>query len=64
MLEELMNKIDEDFYKENYYYLSITEPESFAKIVAIEFADKYGTYLLQGGIMSATTYNETYKTKQ
>jgi hypothetical protein len=63
MLEEFMNKIDEDFYKENNYYLSITEPESFAKIVAIEFADKYGTYLLQGGTMSATTYNETFKSE-
>jgi hypothetical protein len=63
MLEELMNKIDEDFYKENNYYLSITDPKSFAKILAIKFADKYGTYLLQGGIMSAATYNETFKSE-
>jgi hypothetical protein len=63
MLEELMNKIDEDFYKENNYYLSITDPKSFAKIVSIEFADKYGTYLLQGGIMSVVTYNETFKSE-
>jgi len=26
----------------------------------IEFADEYGTYLLQGGTMSAVTYNETF----
>jgi hypothetical protein len=24
------------------------------------FADEYGTYLLQGGTMSAVTYNETF----
>jgi hypothetical protein len=29
----------------------------------LEFADKYGTYLLQGGTMSATTYNETFKSE-
>jgi hypothetical protein len=29
----------------------------------IDFADKYGTYLLQGGTMSATTYNETFKSE-
>jgi len=29
----------------------------------IEFADEYGTYLLQGGTMSAVTYNETYESK-
>jgi hypothetical protein len=27
----------------------------------IDFADDYGTYLLQGGIMSAIIYQETYK---
>jgi hypothetical protein len=63
MEEKIMNKIDEDFYKENNYYLSITDPKSFAEKVAIEFANEYGTFLLQGGIMSATTYNETFKSK-
>lgn len=29
----------------------------------IDFADKYGTYLLQGGIMSAAAYNETFKSE-
>lgn len=29
----------------------------------IYFADKYGTYLLQGGIMSAAAYNETFKSE-
>ena len=38
MVEKIMNKIDEDFYKENNYYLSITDPKSFAEKVAIEFA--------------------------
>jgi len=61
MIEKIMNKIDEDFYKENNYYLSITDPKSFAKKVAIEFADEYGTYLLEGATMSAATYNEIFK---
>ena len=29
----------------------------------IEFADEYGTYLIKGGTMSATSYNETYGSK-
>ena len=33
MVEKIMNKIDEDFYKENNYYLSITDPKSFAEKV-------------------------------
>ena len=36
-IEEIINKVDEDFYKENSYYLSYTEPEKFAKQVAINF---------------------------
>ena len=36
--EEIANKIDEDFYKENFYYLSLTNPQEFAEKVAIEFA--------------------------
>lgn len=36
--EEIANKIDEDFYKENSYYLSLTSPQEFAEKVAIEFA--------------------------
>jgi hypothetical protein len=27
----------------------------------IDFANEYGTYLLQGGTMTAGTYNETFK---
>lgn len=37
-VKELVNKIDEDFYKKNSYYLSKTEPETFAIQVALEFA--------------------------
>jgi len=29
----------------------------------IDFADDYGTYLLQGGTMSASSYNETFKSE-
>lgn len=35
--EELITKIDEDFYKKHSYYQSQNEPESFAKTVAIAF---------------------------
>mgnify|MGYP003609893396 CR=1 FL=1 len=37
-IEQLIDKIDDAFYKENDYYLSETAPETFAEIVAIEFA--------------------------
>ncbi len=36
--EELINKIDEDFYAKHSYYLSISNPVLFAKTIAIEFA--------------------------
>lgn len=36
-IEEIINKVDEYFYKENSYYLSNSEPEKFAKQVAINF---------------------------
>jgi hypothetical protein len=37
-IEELIEKLDEDFYKKNSYYESLTSPETFAKRVALEFA--------------------------
>ncbi len=36
-LQEICDLIDENFYKENNYYLSINNPEEFAKQVALEF---------------------------
>ena len=39
------------------------EAKKMEKQEKIEFADKYGTYLLQGGIMSAVSYNETFKSE-
>jgi len=36
--EELIDKIDEDFYAKHSYYLSISSPVLFAKTIAIEFA--------------------------
>jgi hypothetical protein len=70
MLEKLMNKIDEDFYKENNYYLSITEPESFAKIVAIEFAKLHVEAALKAASEKVTTNEDvaifaegTYRTQ-
>ena len=37
-VEELINKIDDEFYEKNSYYLSISNPNLFAKTIAIEFA--------------------------
>ena len=37
-LDEIITKVDEDFYKANSYYQSLTKPESFAIQVALEFA--------------------------
>ena len=36
-LQEICDSIDENYYKANNYYLSINEPEEFAKRVALEF---------------------------
>jgi hypothetical protein len=38
----------------------IKQAKAMEKEQIIEFADEYGTYLLQGGTMSAVTYNETF----
>ena len=36
-LQKLIKEIDESYYKKNNYYLSINEPEEFAKQVALRF---------------------------
>jgi len=36
-LKKLIEQIDEDYYKSNSYYLSLTDPKEFAKRVALEF---------------------------
>jgi hypothetical protein len=38
----------------------LEQAKEMEKEQIIEFADEYGTYLLQGGTMSAVTYNETF----
>ncbi len=40
--------------------LLIEQAKEMEKEQIIEFADEYGTYLLQGGTMSAVTYKETF----
>lgn len=37
-IKELIDKVDSEFYKENNYYLSITNPEIFTQTVAKIFA--------------------------
>ena len=41
----------------------IKQAKAMEKEQIIDFADKYGTYLLKGGTMSAATYNETFKSE-
>jgi hypothetical protein len=41
----------------------IQQAKEMEKEQIIDFADKYGTYLIQGGTMSAGTYNETFKSE-
>ena len=36
-IQEICDLIDENYYEANNYYLSINEPEEFAKRVALEF---------------------------
>ena len=45
------------------YISELEKSKEMEKQEKIDFADKYGTYLLQGGIMSAATYNETFKSE-
>jgi hypothetical protein len=42
---------------------AIQQAKEMEKEQIIEFADEYGTYLIKGGTMSATSYNETYGSK-
>ena len=52
-IQEICDLIDENFYKENNYYLSINAPEEFAKQVALEF----GKQCFEAGRDSKKIYN-------
>ena len=52
-IQEICDLIDENFYKENNYHLSITDPEEFAKQVALEF----GKQCFEAGRDSKKIYN-------
>jgi len=52
-LDKICEEIDEEFYKENSYYLSITEPEEYAKQVALRF----GKMCFEAGRDSKKIYN-------
>jgi len=45
------------------WQIAFEHAKEMEKLNIIDFADEYGTYLLQGGSMSATTYNATFKNK-
>jgi hypothetical protein len=55
------------FYNEDNisdYVLRIFEQaKEMEKEQIMDFANEYGTYLLQGGTMTAGTYNETFKSE-
>jgi len=54
---------DEIEFRRNEIEFLINKAKQMEKQRMIDFADKYGTYLLQGGTMSAGTYNETFKSE-
>ena len=53
-VEELINKIDDEFYEKNSYYLSISNPNLFAKTIAIEFAKLHVEAALKEASETAT----------
>ena len=53
-VEELINKIDDEFYEKNSYYLSISNPDLFAKTIAIEFAKLHVEEALKEASETAT----------
>ena len=63
-VEWAINEIQSNWYDYEYGDLDmddvIEQAKEMEKEQIIEFADEYGTYLLQGGTMSAVTYNETF----
>ena len=54
-IQEICDLIDENFYKENNYHLSITDPEEFAKQVALEFGKQCFEAALNGKLVSLET---------
>lgn len=58
-VKELIDKIDEDFYKKNSYYLSISNPEKFAKTIAIKFAKLHVEAALKAATEKGKTSNGT-----
>lgn len=54
-IQEICDLIDENFYKENNYYLSINNPEEFAKQVALEFGKQCFDAALNGKLVSFET---------
>jgi hypothetical protein len=62
LVKELYEKFEMKGDGKVFDYL-LEEAKEMEKQRMLEFADKYGTYLLQGGTMSATTYNETFKSE-
>ncbi len=56
--EELINKIYDEFYETNGYYLRISNPEIFAKTIAIEFAKLHVEAALKAASENAETEEE------
>lgn len=65
-VEFLEQELDKNFEIRGNSFLFdkiLKQAKEMYKQEKIDFADKYGTYLLQGGIMSAAAYNETFKSE-
>jgi hypothetical protein len=57
-LEKLIEQIDENYYKINNYYLSITHSEEFAKRVALEFGKRCFEASREASYIAAEMYIE------
>ena len=55
-IQEICNWVDTIFYKENNYYLSITNPQEFAKEVAL----RYGRQCFEAGREASYIAAELY----
>ena len=69
MKQTAVEYIKEKLLSDEYWYENMTFEQIFEQAKEmendqkIEFADEYGDYLLNGGMMSANSYMETFKSE-
>ena len=57
-LKKLIEQIDEDYYKSNSHYLSLTNPEEFAEQVALKFGKQCFEASREASYIAAERYIE------